>query len=108
MAVQENASRANALALVLDFPGAGVIDDSLLEELFYGELVDLHSRGFYPADNRFVPITAFLLPALRTINKIRLDQLYSGLTHYEFQEKSVVRHSAEVKLGVSRKIFHHR
>jgi len=43
----------------------------------YRELADLHSRGFYPVDNRFVPMNAFLLtpPDPRSINKIQLDRL---------------------------------
>ena len=47
--IQENASRTNALALALvavrDWVHPGAIDDSLLEKLFYHELVDqVHSR----------------------------------------------------------------
>ena len=102
--VQEHPSRANALALALvavrDSPDAPLIDGCTLFDLFYRELADLHSLGFYSMDNphndnkNFVPTNTFLLTSLLSGLSIKYDLTDSSDQYGNIWESLDAKHES--------------
>ena len=100
--VQEHPSRANTLALALvavrDSSDAPLINGHTLFDLFYRELADLLSLGFYSTDNshndneNFVPTNTFLLTSLLSGLSIKYNLTDSSDQYGNIWESLNVKH----------------